>query len=774
MPEQAPQQTTLSPQAQINNRFWAAVCSSDISGIQMALAEGADINSRKNGVSALLLASFKGDVNVVNALLHPPLNPMAVNPETVDINARDPNDCTPLIIASMQGHGEVIQCLLNANPNLNLQNKLGKSALIYLAARGDASLVRKLLQKKPNLDIQDEHGQSALMHAALSEIDPAIQEQNFLSIVHQLLSASSKVTTTIDKKGRNALMYAALGGDVNIFNKLLKYKFDINAQDEDKMTLLMFAVKGGGNDIVDKLLNEVSALSSHINLENKENQTAFDLAVKEKNIAAIESFVSLCSLTAKSECIDHFSQNTVVKLMDAVRRNAVARVVPYFSQKDSYGREIVNNHQKNVALLIAVKKGYLDVAKWLLRQQGVDINTKDIHGNSPLMIAASNIHINIVEFLLAQQNVDINASRSEDNMTAYLLAGKEHWTRDCDTIKKLLFTSHQLHSIRKSIETMERYIENKSKKLQENPPGLQFQNKSVNVFILDLLKSTGEKVKKLNQAITAFEAGNRNAIVDITAIDKKSMQEKVDYFSCINKGLRKRLNIIHGVIKKPKQQIDNVQQENIMFELTLSKIDSYMQKCQDQNVYLYLEKTKELIGKIDEQLKQYRDNNSQKKHSLFFILNGSEQYQQQYQKNQQEYNIIRRLIKVNLVEIETLLNPVHRFFEQQKMADRLQYFPSSDTPNQHFSNNLLEYPINDSHIFAITHVNDELAKTQEFLQQCIHENQPQVSPLSSSSSSSLFIVSNDDSDDEMQPYELPSKRRRIDNAEENTTATLQH
>ena len=62
----------------------------------------------------------------------------------------------------------------------------------------------------------------------------------------------------------------------------------------------------------------------------------------------------------------------------------------------------------NSSILIACQKGHLEIVKFLVRTQDIDINESNSYGFTPLFLSAGKGHIEVVKFLLTVPNIDIN------------------------------------------------------------------------------------------------------------------------------------------------------------------------------------------------------------------------------------------------------------------------------------------------------------------------------------------------------------------------------
>lgn len=109
----------------------------------------------------------------------------ARRPEEISINTQDDVGNTALIFAAFQGHDVIVDELIKANADLNIQGQNGNNtALLWAAYRGHDSIVDKLIKAGADLDIQNEYGYNALMMAA---------SQGREAVVHKLIKANAKL-----------------------------------------------------------------------------------------------------------------------------------------------------------------------------------------------------------------------------------------------------------------------------------------------------------------------------------------------------------------------------------------------------------------------------------------------------------------------------------------------------------------------------------------------------------------------------------------------------
>ena len=84
-----------------------------------------------------------------------------------NVNARNNDRLTPLMIAAYRGHANVIHYLLSKGANARARQNQNhpRTALIYAVEKGNVNSVRALIRHS-NLNVQDGNGRSALTTAA--------------------------------------------------------------------------------------------------------------------------------------------------------------------------------------------------------------------------------------------------------------------------------------------------------------------------------------------------------------------------------------------------------------------------------------------------------------------------------------------------------------------------------------------------------------------------------------------------------------------------------
>jgi len=107
----------------------------DLTQVQNLLEQGTDVNAKDdNGVTALMMASVMGHVEVVKRLLD----------KGADVSAKDNDGVTALTGTSFEGHFDVAKLLVEKGADVNIKSKDGDTALMAGSAKGHTKIVELL------------------------------------------------------------------------------------------------------------------------------------------------------------------------------------------------------------------------------------------------------------------------------------------------------------------------------------------------------------------------------------------------------------------------------------------------------------------------------------------------------------------------------------------------------------------------------------------------------------------------------------------------------
>jgi ankyrin repeat protein len=149
--------------------------------------------------------------------------------------------------------------------------------LLVLAAREQSDKVAQALVDNPktNIEIEDKAGENAMMMAALN---------GDIAIVQLLIAKDAEV----NKKGWAPLHYAAANGHDDIVKLLLDHSAYVDAGSPNGTTPLMMAARGGHVSTVKLLLDN----GADLNVKNQIGMNALDFAKQYKEPDVIEGLTA--------------------------------------------------------------------------------------------------------------------------------------------------------------------------------------------------------------------------------------------------------------------------------------------------------------------------------------------------------------------------------------------------------------------------------------------------------------------------------------------------
>ncbi|CAJ2632701.1 unnamed protein product [Trifolium pratense] len=213
------------------------------------------------GETALFTAADKGQFDVVKELL-----PYTTK-EALSFKNRSGFD--PLHIAANQGHKDIVQFLLDHDPELiKTFAQSNATPLVSAATRGHADVVELLLAYDPSqLEIARSNGKNALHLAA---------RQGYVDVVKILLGKDPQLARRTDKKGQTSLHMAVKGVNCEVVKLLLAADAaSVMLPDKFGNTALHVATRKKRVEIVNELLLQ---RDTNVNALTRDRKTALDLA----------------------------------------------------------------------------------------------------------------------------------------------------------------------------------------------------------------------------------------------------------------------------------------------------------------------------------------------------------------------------------------------------------------------------------------------------------------------------------------------------------------
>jgi uncharacterized protein len=189
----------------------------DLSRLQTLIVSGTNINAKdENGATPLMLASQADRADIVKVLIS----------AKADVNAKAVNGVTPLIAASGMGHAKIVRLLVGAGADVNVSVESGATALFAAAQEGYPDVVQLLIAAGADVNAKTADGTTLIMISS---------SKGYASVLRVILK-SKKTRSSVDTKlsnGRTALMMASAAGNSEAVQVLLAAKADVNLKDSD-------------------------------------------------------------------------------------------------------------------------------------------------------------------------------------------------------------------------------------------------------------------------------------------------------------------------------------------------------------------------------------------------------------------------------------------------------------------------------------------------------------------------------------------------------------
>lgn len=437
--------------------LYTAIEKNHVAIVQLLVDAGADVNlTISNGDYPLLPACLKGRKEIVEILIQAKSN----------INSQNPAGFTPLYAAAQGNHLQVVEVLLKNNADPNLPESNNATPLMFAAEKGYLEVVKLLIAHKADLNaISQRTGGTALINACSSgrsEVVEFLLKQEGLKQIYPLgktplwcAAAYSKDVKTVetllafdksiidqtDDNGHSPINVAAMYGQVDIVQLLIKEGANFNEPNERGFTTLYYACCDNQIEIVKVLLQQDNIIINWpikdygANPINVAASLGFSEIVelliekikvtKEPLLSADHALLFACQQDQKLQINDYLLSNGF-----SIHKADVSGMTPliYAVTEQQKGAVIwalqngadVNQGDKNdnTPLHYACTKGFLEIAKILL-ERGSDCSLFNKFDRTPLHMACEENQVQVCEWLL-ENKADMHAAAHD--YTALVIA----------------------------------------------------------------------------------------------------------------------------------------------------------------------------------------------------------------------------------------------------------------------------------------------------------------------------------------------------------------
>ncbi|WP_186321356.1 ankyrin repeat domain-containing protein [Bacillus sp. FJAT-22090] len=174
--------------------------------------------------------------------------------EGVDINTKDSEGRTAVMIATYNNDVETAKVLIKAGADVSIQDNMQNNPFLYAGAEGYVEILKLTIEADADPAITNRYGGTALIPAS---------EHGFIDIIKELLTETDIDVNHVNNLGWTALMEAIVlnNGDERqqqTIQLLIDHGADVNIPDRNNVTPLQHAREKGFKEIV-KILTEAGA-----------------------------------------------------------------------------------------------------------------------------------------------------------------------------------------------------------------------------------------------------------------------------------------------------------------------------------------------------------------------------------------------------------------------------------------------------------------------------------------------------------------------------------
>ncbi|MET3731437.1 ankyrin repeat domain-containing protein [Moheibacter stercoris] len=197
----------------------------------------------------------------------------------VDVNAVDNNGTSAFMMASSTKNLELVKSLVSSVKDINQVNKNGESALFFAVQSSSPEMIQFLIDQGAKTNLVGKDGNlAAYLVQSYRAPRPNENNQEFLQKL-ELLKTNGVDFVSAQKNGSTLLHLAIAKNDVNLFKALENLGININAQDEDGMTVLHRAAMMAKDD---SILNYLIGLGADKTILTEFDELAHDLAMENE------------------------------------------------------------------------------------------------------------------------------------------------------------------------------------------------------------------------------------------------------------------------------------------------------------------------------------------------------------------------------------------------------------------------------------------------------------------------------------------------------------
>ncbi|XP_046582590.1 putative ankyrin repeat protein RF_0381 [Haliotis rubra] len=397
-----------------------------------------DINSRnRDKMTPLLLAAYYKKRDVIDLLIERGAHTLAVDHKSRNI----------LYLSCSSVDLETVNYILKQNiVDINTKGEDGKTQVLVAAYLGNGEVFDILVKKGANLSVVT-NNRDNILHLAirggnikivkyiLTQDVVVIDSKGFEDMTPVLLAADvgnievfdilvnkGADLSVVDKDGESILHLAIRERNVKMVNYILTQDMaDIDSKGSKDMTPVLLEAYMGNIEVFDILVNKGANLS----VVNEDGDNVLHLAIRGENVKMVNYILTQDIVDINSK---GFEDMTPVLLALDVGSTEIFDILV----NKGADLSVVNEDEESI-LHLAIEEGNVEIVNSILAQNIVDINSTDCDGTTPVLLTALMGNIEVFD-ILVNKGADLSVVDDDGNNVLHLacLEGNE------DIVKRVL------------------------------------------------------------------------------------------------------------------------------------------------------------------------------------------------------------------------------------------------------------------------------------------------------------------------------------------------
>jgi ankyrin repeat protein len=326
----------------------------------------------------------------------------AIPTQGLNIDAKDENGNTPLLIAAESSQWNNVDLFLAMGAQVNISNRAGKTPLLFAGAKGNLATVKNLMEKGADVKKADNAGMTLIHYLAANRTKGA------LALLSDAVSKGALVNAA-STDGSSPIGISIAEGNSGAFSVFLELGADKDFLEGKTTPLHIFAYEKKRKDFSKTLIEK----GADIKKTSTEGKTILHLAASQDDWQFVNFVLGF------NPDINARDSGGLTPLLAAIDKSAIRSAGILMEKgadvnvKDRIGRNAIH-------YLAAAKNATGLLSK--LEGSKLDINAKDSTGRTPLAMAVENGRTENVEYLL---NIGADVNGIDHAGNALILAAYE-------------------------------------------------------------------------------------------------------------------------------------------------------------------------------------------------------------------------------------------------------------------------------------------------------------------------------------------------------------